>query len=205
MCYASQTFCVLFQCWCVMNKRSKEKNCNPTIKHIILYLSGAFPWYCWSIAAALQAFGTNLASGSINQFTTREGQGGNENGGMAKPCTWQWVSSLFFSYIVMGMFSLFRCFQKPFMPDKTKCQTWQLTSKHSMYTLLNSVSLDYKWFRAETLSCNCVTCAIHIYESIEELVIICDATDGFIGKWENKCKFCFATCTLPRKKILFQS
>lgn len=57
-----------------------------------------------------------------------------------------------------------------------------------MYILLKSVSLDYKLFRAETLSCNCVACAIHIYESIEELVIIiikiiirCDATDGLNG------------------------
>lgn len=102
---------------------------------------------------------------------------------MEKPYTWQWVSSLFFSHIVIRMFSLFHCFQKPFMPDKMKCQTWQLTSKHSMYILLKTVSSDYKLFRAETLSCNCVACAIHIYESIEELVIIimCDATDGLNG------------------------
>lgn len=122
---------------------------------------------------------------------------------MEKPYTWQWVSFFFFSCIVMRMFSFFHCFQKPFMPDKMKCQTWQLSSKRSLYILPNSMFLDYKLPRAETLSCICMTCAIHIYESIECALIICDTTDEFTGKLVNKCKFLFAICTLSRNKYYF--
>lgn len=183
-CYISVSS--FFHHWYVMNKRSKEKNCNPTINHLhyTVHFRGLS-------VILLKYFGSATSLWS-------------------QPCTWQhslihhWIrperkwkgrigetvymtkSKFFaFSYIVMRMFSFFCCFQKPFMPDKMKCQTWQLTSKQSTNILLNSVSLAYKLLRAETLSCNCVPCAIHIYESIEELVIVIiiwDATDEFHGK-----------------------
>lgn len=72
-----------------------------------------------------------------------------------------------------------------------------------MYIVLNSVSLDYKLLRAETLSCNCVTCAIHIYQSVELEIIICDATDGFNGKKTKQMQILSCHMYLAKEKYCF--
>lgn len=73
-----------------------------------------------------------------------------------------------------------------------------------MYILLKTVSLDYKLFRAETLSCNFVACAIHTYESIEELVIITMQQMGLM-EVRKQMQILFCHMHLAKEKILFQS
>lgn len=185
-CCTFQTFCILFLQRYAMNKRGKGKSCNPKVEH--LYYPTPFRGLsaillkCWGSATSLWSQPCEWENQWIHLQPRPERQQEGTNGEVPYMTK---SESFGFSYIVVRLFSLFQCFQKPFMPDKMKCQTWQLTRKHFMYILLNSVSLDYKLLRAETLSCNCVTCAISIYEYLKELVIIiimCDATDGFNGE-----------------------
>lgn len=132
---------------------------------------------CCSSATSLWSQPCAWESPCIHHQPRPESQHEGRNGEIPSMTISEFFGS---SYIVVRIFSLFHCFQKPFMPDKMKCQTWQLTRKHFMYILLNSVSSDYKMLRAETLCCNCLTCAIR-YLWVSERT--CNSNNMCCNRW----------------------